>query len=458
MGLIGIYNHPEASKMAYFGLYAQQHRGQESCGIAAWDGVKQAEYRGLGLVPDAFNEDILNKLPGQIAIGHVRYGGKGEQSLRNAEPFCVRHGDLQLAVAHNGALINNKLLRKRLENEGAIFHTDTDSELLVHLIILHLGKHELVEAVRQACLEVEGAYCFVILANETLIAARDPHGVKPLSLGRTGDTLVVASETCALDLLDAGDLGTIEPGEMLIINESGMRRESLGKTAPHRHCIFELVYFARPDSIVFDEEVYSCRKRMGNQMSIESTPDADFVLPFPDSGVYCALGFAQQSGLPYEHAIIRNHYVGRTFIQPTQEMRNFGVRVKLNPVRGFLRGKRVILADDSIVRGTTIRTRARHLRELGVKEVHFRVSSPPVTHPCFYGVDFPSRKELIASSQDKNEIQKFIGLDSLEYISIEGLRKTVKNPDNFCYACFTGDYPIRCPGCDPCEGSGCDDK
>ena len=458
MGLIGIYNHPEASKMAYFGLYAQQHRGQESCGILTWDGSKQTEYRGLGLVPDVFNEEILNKLPGRIAIGHVRYGNQSKQSLRNAEPFCVRHGDLQLAVAHNGALINSKPLREKLEAEGAIFHTETDSELLVHLIILHFKRHDIVEAVRQACLEVEGAYCFVILANGALIAARDPYGVRPLSLGRTGDTLVVASETCALDLLDAGDLGNIEPGEMLIIDERGMRREPLGKSAPRRHCIFELVYFARPDSIVFDEEVYSCRKRMGNQMSIESTPDADFVLPFPDSGVYCALGYAQQSGLPYEHAIIRNHYVGRTFIQPTQEMRNFGVRVKLNPVRGFLRGKRVILADDSIVRGTTIRTRARHLRELGVKEVHFRVSSPPVAHPCFYGVDFPSRKELIASSQDKEEIRKFIGLDSLEYISLEGLRKTVKTPDDFCYACFTGEYPIRCPGCEPCGDGECEDK
>ena len=458
MGLIGIYNHPEASKMAYFGLYAQQHRGQESCGILTWDGSKQTEYRGLGLVPDVFNEEILNKLPGRIAIGHVRYGNQSKQSLRNAEPFCVRHGDLELAVAHNGALINSKPLREKLEAEGAIFHTETDSELLVHLIILHFKRHDIVEAVRQACLEVEGAYCFVILANGALIAARDPYGVRPLSLGRTGDTLVVASETCALDLLDAGDLGNIEPGEMLIIDERGMRREPLGKSAPRRHCIFELVYFARPDSIVFDEEVYSCRKRMGNQMSIESTPDADFVLPFPDSGVYCALGYAQQSGLPYEHAIIRNHYVGRTFIQPTQEMRNFGVRVKLNPVRGFLRGKRVILADDSIVRGTTIRTRARHLRELGVKEVHFRVSSPPVAHPCFYGVDFPSRKELIASSQDKEEIRKFIGLDSLEYISLEGLRKTVKTPDDFCYACFTGEYPIRCPGCEPCGDGECEDK
>ena len=449
MGLIGIYNHPEAAKMAYFGLYAQQHRGQESCGILTWDGTKQTDFRGLGLVPDVFNEEILDKLSGRIAMGHVRYGNKRQQLLRNAEPFCVRHGDLDLAVAHNGALINSKLLRQKLEGEGAIFHTDTDSELLVHLIVLHLSKHDLVEAVRRACLEVEGAFCFLILANDTLIAVRDPYGVRPLSLGKTGDTLVVASETCALDLLDAGDLGTLEPGEMLIINKNGMTRESLGVSAPRRHCIFELVFFARPDSIVFGEEVYSCRKRMGNQMSIESTPEADFVLPFPDSGVYCALGFAQQSGLPYEHAIIRNHYVGRTFIQPTQEMRNFGVRVKLNPVRGFLSNKRVVLADDSIVRGTTIRTRARHLRELGVKEVHFRVSSPPVAYPCFYGVDFPSRKELIAASQSKDEIEKFIGLDSLEYLSITGLRKTVSRPEDFCYACFTGEYPIRCAGCEP---------
>lgn len=457
MGLIGIYNHPEAAKMAYFGLYAQQHRGQESCGILTWDGARQTDYRGLGLVPDVFNEDILNKLPGRIAMGHVRYGNKRQQLLRNAEPFAVRHGDLDLAVAHNGALVNSKMLRRRLEDEGAIFHTDTDSELMVHLIVLHLGKHGLVEAVRRACQEVEGAYCFLILANDTLIAVRDPYGVRPLSLGRTGDTMVVASETCALDLLDAGDLGTIEPGDMLIIDKDGMRRESLGLKAPRRHCIFELVYFARPDSIVFGEEVYSCRKRMGNQMSLESTPEADFVLPFPDSGVYCALGFAQQSGLPYEHAIIRNHYVGRTFIQPTQEMRNFGVRVKLNPVRGFLRNRRVVLADDSIVRGTTIRTRARHLRELGVKEVHFRVSSPPVAYPCFYGVDFPSRKELIASSQSKDEIEKFIGLDSLEYLSIDGLRKTVSRPEDYCYACFDGNYPIRCPGCEP-DDSGGDDE
>ena len=456
MSLIGIYDHPKAARMAYFGLYAQQHRGQQSAGIVTRqqpknqeDCPRMFERRGMGLVPDVFSEADLEAMPGNIAIGHVCYSRHGKPELRNAEPFRIQHGDLDLSIAHNGALVNSKPLRKQLEKEGAIFHTTTDSENFAHLIVYALRDTEdLAEAIKKACLQVKGAYCLVILANNQLYAVRDPHGIKPLELGRVGETLVVASESCAFDLLEADDICSIEPGEILCIDSTGMRKTSIGKAKRCSHCVFELVYFARPDSVVFGEEVYSCRKRMGMQVAKEAPANADCVMPLPDSGVYFALGFAQGSHLPYEHAMIRNHYVGRTFIQPTQEMRSFDVRIKLNPVRTFIKGKRVVIAVDSIVRGTTVRGRTRHLREVGAKEVHFRVSSPPVLYPCLYGVDFPSREELVAVNQTPEQIREYIGLDSLYYLSMEGLRSILKNPDDFCFACFNGDYPV----------SSCDDE
>ena len=460
MSLVGIYNHPRAARMAYFGLYAQQHRGQQSAGIvsrrnpkAENECVEIFEHIGMGLVPDVFTQEDLDRLRGSIAIGHVRYSKSGTPTIRDAEPFRVQHGDLDFSIAHNGALVNSKTLRKRLEKQGAIFHTNTDSEIFAYLIVSELEKSgDLLGSVKAACKEVSGAYCLLILANDKLIAVRDPLGMKPLTLGILKDTntWVVASETCAFDLLEAEVMRSVAPGEIVVIDANGLTEERFAESTHRRQCIFELVYFARPDSVVFGEEVYSCRKRMGNKLAQEAPADADFVMPLPDSGVYCAFGFAQGAGLPYEHAMIRNHYVGRTFIQPTQEMRSFDVRIKINPVSGFIKGRRVVVADDSIVRGTTVQGRTKHLREAGAKEVHFRVSSPPVKYPCLYGVDFPSRDELVAVHQSIEEIRKFIGLDSLSHISIEGLKSILSKPEDFCYACFTGEYPL------PSEDENCD--
>lgn len=445
-GLFGIFNHPQAAKLAYFGLYAQQHRGQEGSGIVVWDGDRMRDHRALGLVSDIYSESTLSGLKGDIAIGHVLYSSKGNL-LRNVEPFMVHRDGLELAIAHNGALVNSQALRAKLEGEGAIFQTSTDSELFAHLIVRRLGDMDLDDAIIDACTEVRGVYSLVIMANNRLICLRDPHGGKPLSLGRLNDSPVVASETSAFDLLEADFIRCVEPGEMLVISGYGnngiksYRLKQPGEPPRPGSCIFELVYFARPDSQVFGHNVYMARKSMGMQLAAEGPVEADLVMPFPDSGVYCAVGFAQASGLPYEHALIRNHYVGRTFIQPTQDMRDFSVRVKLNPVGEAIKGKRVVIVDDSIVRGTTMRTRVKKLRELGATEVHCRISCPPVAHPCYYGVDFASRGELIAASHSEEEIRNYLGLDSLVYLSLDGLLKAVGS-DGYCQACFTGDYPI----------------
>ncbi len=445
-GLFGIYRHAEAARLTYFGLYAQQHRGQESAGIAVWDGARVRDFRALGLVHDIFTEQHLSKdLAGQTAIGHVRYAGGGTASQRNSEPFVVHRNGLDLAIAHNGAIVNAPTLRRRLEEEGAIFQTSTDSELFAHLIVRALHEMPLEGAILQACRSVRGAYSLVILANGKLIAVRDPHGVRPLALGKLGESPVLASETCAFDLLEADFIRSIEPGEILVID--GATRTELNsykiqeENVPQRRCVFELVYFARPDSYVFSQNVYMARKNMGRILAREAPVEADLVMPFPDSGVYCAVGFAQESGVPYEHALIRNHYVGRTFIQPTQDMRDFAVRVKLNPVREAIQGKRIVIVDDSIVRGTTMRTRVKKLRELGAREVHCRISCPPVKNPCFYGVDFSSRGELIAANYSEAEIQRFLGLDSLAYLSLDGLLASVSDL-GYCLACFNGDYAI----------------
>ncbi len=442
-GLFAIDNHKEAARMAYFGLYAQQHRGQESAGIVTWDGSAAHEYKAMGLVHDVFTERHLSvTLRGEAAIGHVRYSTAGASSARNAQPFMARHVDQSIAVAHNGNLVNARSLRRRMEEEGAIFQTDTDSEIFLHLIVRNMKDKSLEDSVVAACKEVRGAYSLVLMADGVIMAVRDPHGIRPLSLGRVNGSNVLASETCAFDLLEAEYVRSLEPGEFLIIENGRLRSRSLEQSAPTRQCIFELVYFARPDSYIFDENVYMCRKAMGRILAEEAPLEADFVMPFPDSGVYCAVGFAQASRLPYEHALIRNHYVGRTFIQPTQGMRDFSVRVKINPVREMIKGKRIVIVDDSIVRGTTMRTRVKKLRELGAREVHCRVSCPPVRHPCFYGVDFADPKQLLAASYSEEEIRNLLGLDTLHFLSLPGLLSSVKQPDSYCVACFDGNYCV----------------
>ncbi len=433
--------------MAYFGLYAQQHRGQESAGIVTWDGAAAHEYKAMGLVHDVFSERHLSTLlKGETAIGHVRYSTAGSSSSRNAQPFMASHLGQNIAVAHNGNLVNALELRRKMEAEGAIFQTEADSEIFLHLIVRNMKDKSLEDAIIAACAEVRGAYSLVLLADGVVMGVRDPHGIRPLSLGRVNGSYVLASETCAFDLLEAEFIRSLEPGEFLIIEDGQLRSRSLSQKAPTRQCIFELVYFARPDSNIFDENVYMCRKAMGRKLAEEAPLDADFVMPFPDSGVYCAVGFAQAAGLPYEHALIRNHYVGRTFIQPTQGMRDFSVRVKINPVREMIQGKRIVIIDDSIVRGTTMRTRVKKLRELGAKEVHCRISCPPVRHPCFYGVDFADPKELLAVHHSPEEIRVMLGLDTLHFLSVPGLLTSVKKPDAYCLACFDGNYCVAPEG------------
>lgn len=443
-GLFGIYGHQEAARMAYFGLYALQHRGQESAGIVTWDGSAIREHRGMGLVHDVFNERHLGKeLKGQIAMGHIRYSTTGVSLIRNAQPFLVRFKDWHIAVGHNGNLVNTLELRRELENEGSIFQTTMDTEVFVHLIAKYLNGGGIEDAITKACARVKGAYSLLILANNKLIAVRDPNGVRPLVMGRLNDNYVFASETCAFDLIEAEYIRQVEPGEMLVVEGGRLTSQRLTETAPKRQCIFELIYFARPDSLVFDEGVYERRKAMGATLAAEAAVDADFVMPFPDSGNYAAVGYSQASGLPLELAMIRNHYVGRTFIQPSQDMRNFSVRVKLNPVRSMIAGKRIVIVEDSIVRGTTIRTRVKKLRELGAREIHMRVSCPAIRFPCFYGIDFSSKGELIAATTPVNDIARFIGLDSLHYLSIPGLLDSVTEKNAHCLACFDGNYPIE---------------
>ncbi|EGB14150.1 amidophosphoribosyltransferase [Pseudodesulfovibrio mercurii] len=442
-GLFGIYGNKEAARMTYFGLYALQHRGQESAGIVTWDGEKIREQKGMGLVADVFNERHLGKeLKGTIAMGHIRYSTTGASLIRNAQPFLVRHGDLRLAVAHNGNLVNTYELRKELEANGSIFQTTMDTEVFAHLIIKYLHESETIEeAVGKACNRVRGAYSILILANDKMIAVKDPNGFRPLVLGRVGGNYVFASETCAFDLVEADYLRPLDPGEMVVVHKNKLTSQRFAEPIRCSKCIFELIYFARPDSHIFGDVVYERRKAMGVMLAKEAPVDADLVMPFPDSGNYAAVGYSQESGLPLELAMIRNHYVGRTFIQPSQDMRDFSVRVKLNPVKSMIQGKRIIIIEDSIVRGTTIRARVKKLRELGAREIHLRVSCPPIKFPCFYGIDFSSKGELIAANNSVEDIARFMGLDSLHYLSIPGLLDSVTQ-DEWCLACFDGNYPV----------------
>jgi len=442
-GIFGVYGHKDAAKLTYFGLYALQHRGQESAGIVSSDGETVREHKGMGLVHDVFNEAVLSQLHGHLAVGHVRYSTTGSSVLQNAQPFCVKHAGCSIALAHNGNLVNAAAIRSSLEEKGSIFQTTMDSEILVHLIAKARSRG-MEEAIASAMSVVKGAYAVLIATEDSLIGFRDPYGFRPLCIGRLNGSYVLASETCALDLVEAEYIRDVEPGEVVVIDDNGLRSFQAVSHTETRHCIFEFIYFARPDSRIFGQNVYLFRKALGRALAQEVSLEADFVMPFPDSGNYAALGFSQAAKIPLELAVIRNHYVGRTFIQPSQSMRDFSVRVKLNPVKEMLRDKRVIIVEDSIIRGTTSRTRVRAIRNAGAKEVSMLVSCPPTRFPCFYGIDFSTKGELIAFKNSVEEIRRFLELDGLHYLSIASMLKAAGGDGGrFCMACFDGDYPVE---------------
>ncbi len=442
-GVVGIYNHPEASNMAYLCLYALQHRGQESAGIASSDSVTLHSHKAMGLVADIFSKEVIATLPGRHAIGHVRYSTTGGSHVKNAQPFVVDYSRGPIAIAHNGNLVNAKVLKDELEAYGSIFQSSMDTEVIVHMIASS-KENSLIDRLTHALGRVRGSYSLVILKEDRLIAARDPHGFRPLALGRLRDGYVVASETCAFDLIEAEFIREIEPGEIVEITEKGITSHKPFKEAAYTPCIFEFIYFARPDSFIFGANVYKVRKNLGRQLAKEHPVIADIVIPVPDSGVPAAIGYAEESGIPFEFGLVRNHYVGRTFIEPKDSIRHFGVKIKLNASRDILKGKRVIVVDDSIVRGTTSRKIMRMIRQAGAKEVHLRISSPPTVLPCFYGIDTPNRDELIAANHSVEEITKFVTADTLGYLSVGGLYNAVKEAGgSFCDACFTGRYPVE---------------
>jgi amidophosphoribosyltransferase len=451
-GVAAIYTHPEAARQIYLMLYALQHRGQESAGIATADGHHLSNIKGMGLVADIFTEEVLQKLPGNLAIGHTRYSTTGDSALLNAQPIRVESTKGLIAIAHNGNLVNLGNIRAKLEREGAFFQTTSDSEIIVQLIA-HSHATTLVDAIADSLSQIDGAFSVVMMTRDRIFAARDPRGFRPLSMGRIvgedgiPDTYVFASETCAFDLLRAEYVRDVEPGELIMISPDGITSRKYATGFPQTSCIFEHVYFARPDSRIFGRWVQESRELMGRQLARESGVAADLVVPVPDSGVTAALGYAAESGIPFNFGLIRNHYVGRTFIEPEQRVRDFGVKLKLNPVRNLLAGKRIILVDDSIIRGTTSRKIIRMVRSAGAKEVHLRISCPPTTSPCFYGVDTPRKKDLIAANNTVDEIRSFIEADSLAYLSMDGLLQSCGDEaahggqPMFCTACYTGNYP-----------------
>ncbi len=446
-GIFGIYGHPEAANLTYLGLYALQHRGQEGAGICSSDGRQLFLEKSMGLVADIFSEKRLRRLPGHMAIGHNRYSTAGTSVLKNVQPIVANFALGTLAIAHNGNLVSAIDLRALLEEEGAIFQSSSDSEVIVHLIA-HSKGNDFYERVAYAITQISGSFSLVILREKELIAIRDPYGVRPLSLGMKDGAYVIASETCAFDLIGATYIRDIEPGEVLIINEQGLESLKIFNSQRKAFCVFEFIYFSRPDSNIFGGlNVNEMRKEFGRQLARESTTEADLVIPVPDSGVPAAIGFSEESKIPFDFGLIRNHYVGRTFIEPKHSIRHFGVKIKLNPVRKLLEGKRLIVIDDSIVRGTTSKKIVKMLREGGgAKEVHLKISSPPTIGPCFYGIDTPTRRELIASTHLIDEIKKYVTADSLSYLSLEGLKKIVPDSHNYCTACFNCDYPISFPG------------
>ncbi len=442
-GVIGVFGHPEASKLAYLGLYALQHRGQESAGVVSSDGQRLFNHKAMGQVSEIFSQDVLQRLPGTLAIGHTRYSTTGSTTLTNAQPLIVDCNKGMIAVGHNGNLVNAVEIRRRLEKKGSIFQTTSDTEVILHLVAESRSR-SLPDALADALRQVEGAFSIVVLTRDRVIAVRDPRGFRPLCLGRLDDGVVFASETCAFDLIGATYHGEVEPGEMVIAEASGLTRVRFTPALQRRHCIFEHVYFSRPDSIVFGRPVHRSRENMGKLLARQCPIDADIVVPVPDSGSAAAVGYAMESGIPLKFGLIRNHYVGRTFIEPRQAIRDFGVKLKLNPVRDILDGQRVILVDDSIVRGTTSRKIVRMIREAGAKEVHMRISCPPTISPCFYGVDTPTERELIAANHTIEEIRDFINADSLGYLSLESLKEAVQDTEgHFCDACYTGKYPTE---------------
>lgn len=442
-GVFGVFGHPDAVYLTYLGLYALQHRGEESAGIVSSDGKILYSHRQMGHVQEAFSEESLAELKGDRAIGHVRYSTSGSSLIKNAQPIVVDYSRGEVAVAHNGNLTNANILRARLEAFGSIFQTTTDSEIIIHLMAKPSYKN-LKESIVESLVQLEGAYSLVFLAPDTLVGARDPYGFRPLWLGKLKGSYVLSSETCALDLIEAEWVREIEPGEIVFINQKGIESVKPFGPVPHRaHCIFEHVYFARPDSVIFGDSVHLVREALGRELAKEHPVDADLVIPVPDSGNSAALGYSQESKIPLEAGIIRNHYVGRTFIQPTQRMRDFRVRVKFNLLKEVLKGKRIVVVDDSIVRGTTSRTRVRTLRQAGAKEVHLRISCPPHKFPCVYGIDFGTKTELIASNSSIDDIRKYLDCDSLGYLSMDGMLKAVSHQrENYCTACWSGNYPV----------------
>jgi amidophosphoribosyltransferase len=444
-GVFGIFGHPEAAKLTYLGLYALQHRGQESAGIASSDGHRVRAVREMGYVADIFDEPTIAQLPGQIAIGHTRYSTAGESKLSNAQPILIDCVHGQVGICHNGNIVNANEIRERLVRAGSIFQTNSDTEVVLHLYARSQAA-TLEDALVESVTQLTGAFSFALITRDRLIAVRDPHGFRPLAVGRLGDAWVVCSETCALDLIGAAYVRDVEPGEVLLIGADGPRSIKPFPRAPLAHCIFEHVYFARPDSEVFGQSVNEVRTTLGRQLARETSVPADVIVPIPDSGVCAAIGYAEEAKVPMRFGLIRNHYVGRTFIEPAQAIRHFGVKVKLNPVKSILKDQRVVLIDDSIVRGTTSRKIVKMVRAAGAREVHVRISCPPTVSPCFYGVDTPSKSELIAATHSLEEIRRYLGADSLGYLSLEGLLGSVNGRGaSYCSSCYTGKYPVAFP-------------
>ncbi len=445
-GVFGIWGDEKAAELTYLGLYALQHRGQESAGIVtSSDGVFHL-HKGMGQVSEVFHlEENIAKLTGKISIGHTRYSTTGASSLLNIQPFIITNRDSSLALAHNGNLTNAYDLKKKLDSRGSIFQTTSDTEIVLHLVATST-KNTRFERICDALKKIRGAYSVLFLTENSLIAARDPQGFRPLAIGKYGKSWVVASETCAFDLIGAEYVRDVEPGEVIEINKNGITSTELTTRCKHAFCIFEYIYFSRPDSRIFGENVDKVRRRLGRLLAREHPVEADIVIGIPDSANTATLGYAEESGIRFEIGLIRNHYVGRTFIDPEQHVRDLDVRLKFNPVKGVLRDKRVIVIDDSIVRGTTSKKLCKMIREAGAKEVHLRISSPPIVSPCFFGIDMPTRKELIASNSSVKRIEKYLGVDSLRYLSLEGMLKMPSLPDTtFCHGCFSGKYPIKVP-------------
>ena len=444
-GVVGVYGHPEAANLVYLGLYALQHRGQESAGIVASTHSKMRLEVGMGLVADVFDPIRILKLPGPLAIGHNRYSTAGKSELVNAQPCMINYSAGSLALAHNGNLVNAQTIRKDLGGKGAIFQSTNDSEVIVHLMAQSKAETFLDRAA-EALKQVSGAYSLVLMTKTELLAARDPHGFRPLCLGKLDGSYIVASETCVMDLIEAEFIREIEPGELILINDQGIQSFFPFNKAETKHCVFEHIYFARPDRFMFGEHVYTARKNMGRAMAQESPADVDIVVPVPDSGVVSAMGFAEESGIPFEMGLIRNHYVGMTFIEPQSQIRHFGVKLKLNAVKKIIAGKRVAIVDDSIVRGTTARKIVQMLRDAGAKEIHLRISAPPILHSCFYGIDTPTKEELIAHTHNLEETRQYLAADSLAYLSLEKMMEVLENgKKKFCSACFDGNYPVPIP-------------